>query len=112
MKEVKAIIRHEKLEPVRDALETLGVTGMTITEVKGFGHQRGYTETYRGAKTTVQFRPKIQVMTVIEDELLEDVLEAIIASARTNEVGDGKIFITDIAQVRRIRTGEVGAPAL
>lgn len=112
MKEVKTMIRHEKLEPVRDALEKLGVTGMTITEVKGFGHQRGYTETYRGAQTTIHFRPKIQIVTIIEDKLLDTVLEAIVVNARTDQVGDGKIFVSNIEQVRRIRTGEIGEGAL
>lgn len=112
MKEVKAIIRHERLEPVRDALEILGVPGITITEVKGFGHQRGYTETYRGAKTTVHFRPKIELVIIIDDELLESAMDAIVANARTNQVGDGKIFVTNIEQVRRIRTGEAGEEAL
>ena len=112
MKEVKAIFRHERLESVRDALEKLGVPGMTITEVKGFGHQRGYTESYRGAKTTVHFRPKIEIVTVIDDQALELVLEAIVENARTDEVGDGKIFVTTVEEVRRIRTGQTGAEAL
>ncbi len=112
MKEVKAIIRHEKLEPVRDALEKLGVPGMTISEVKGFGHQRGYTETYRGARTTIHFRPKIQIVTIVEDQLLDPVVDAIVANARTDQVGDGKIFVSNIEQVRRIRTGEIGDGAL
>ena len=112
MKQVRAIIRHEVLELVRDALERLGIPGMTITEVKGFGHQRGYTETYRGAKVTVHFRPKIELLTVIESSLLEPVLEAIAENARTGEVGDGKIFVSTVDEVRRIRTGEVGENAL
>ena len=112
MKEVKAIIRHEKLEPVRDALEKLGVSGITIIEVKGFGHQRGYSETYRGAKTMVHFRPKMEVVTIIEDDLLDSVLDTIVANARTDQVGDGKIFVSNIEQVRRIRTGEADEKAL
>ncbi len=112
MKQIRAIIRHEKLEPIRDVLEKLGVPGMTVTEVKGFGHQRGYTETYRGAKITVHFRPKIELTTVIDDELLVPVVEAISAKARTGAVGDGKIFVSSVEEVFRIRTGESGASAL
>jgi nitrogen regulatory protein P-II 1 len=112
MKEIKAIIRHERLEAVRDALERLGVPGMTITEVKGFGHQRGYTETYRGAKATVYFRPKLELVTVVEDSLVDAVIDAIADNARTEEVGDGKIFVKAVEQVRRIRTGETGGDAL
>jgi nitrogen regulatory protein PII len=112
MKEIKAIIKHERLEPVRQALDALGISGMTITEVKGFGHQRGYTETYRGARTTVHFRPKIELVTVINDELKDTVVDAIIKNAGTESIGDGKIFVSNVEEVARIRTGEVGVGAL
>ncbi|MCK4267239.1 MAG: P-II family nitrogen regulator [Actinomycetia bacterium] len=112
MKQVRAIIRHEVLEPVRNALEKLGVPGMTITEVKGFGHQRGHTETYRGAQVKIHFRPKIELLTIINNEQLDTVVEAITTNARTGAVGDGKIFVTSVEQVYRIRTGESGNKAI
>ncbi len=112
MKQVRAIIRHEVLEPVRNALEKLGVPGMTITEVKGFGHQRGHTETYRGAQIQIHFRPKIELLTIVDDDLLNSVVEAITTNARTGAVGDGKIFVTSVEEVYRIRTGESGNKAI
>ncbi len=112
MKQVRAIFRHEVLEPVRNALEQLGVPGMTITEVKGFGHQRGHTETYRGAQVKIHFRPKIELLTIINNEQLDTVVEAITTNARTGMVGDGKIFVTSVEQVYRIRTGESGNKAI
>ena len=112
MKQVRAIIRHEVLEPVRNALEKLGVPGMTITEVKGFGHQRGHTETYRGAQIQIHFRPKIELLTIVDDDLLNSVVEAITKNARTGAVGDVKIFVTSVEEVYRIRTGESGNKAI
>ena len=112
MKQVRAIFRHEVLEPVRNALEKLGVPGMTITEVKGFGHQRGHTETYRGAQIQIHFRPKIELLTIVDDDLLNSVVEAITKNARTGAVGDGKIFVTSVEEVYRIRTGESGNKAI
>lgn len=112
MKEIKAIIRHERLEAVRDSLDKLGVPRMTITEVKGAGHQRGYTESYRGAKTTVHFRPKIELVTVVEDGLAQTVIDTIVNNAYTGEIGDGKIFVSNIEEIIRIRTKEHGKKAL
>lgn len=112
MKQVKAIFRHERLEAVRDSLDELGIPGMTITEVKGAGHQRGYTESYRGAKATVHFRPKIELVTVVDDKLVDAVIDNIVKNAFTGEVGDGKIFVSPVEQIVRIRTKEVGAQAL
>jgi nitrogen regulatory protein P-II 1 len=112
VKEIKAIIRHEKLEEVRDALDQTGIKGITITEVKGSGHQRGYTESYRGAKTTIHFRPKIQLVIVTQDELVDQVIQTIAKNAHTGEIGDGKIFVSQIEEVIRIRTGEKGIKAL
>jgi nitrogen regulatory protein PII len=112
MKEIKAIIRQEKLEDVRDALDQIDIKGITVTEVKGSGHQRGYTESYRGAKTTVHFRPKIQLTIVTHDELVERVIQTIVKNAYTGKIGDGKIFVSQIQEVIRIRTGEKGLKAL
>ncbi len=108
MKEIKAIIRHEQLEMVRDSLDQIGVKGITITDVKGAGQQRGFTESYRGATTIIHFRPKLQLTVTVNDDKLEEVVEVIMTNARTGEIGDGKIFISPIEEVIRIRTGERG----
>jgi nitrogen regulatory protein PII len=112
MKLVTAIIKPFKLDDVRAALNELGVSGMTVTEVKGFGRQRGHTELYRGAEYVVDFVPKTRVEVAVRDELLEQAVEAIVGAAKTGKVGDGKIFVTAIARVVRIRTGETDAAAL
>ena len=112
MKLVTAIIKPFKLDDVRDALGEVGVKGMTVTEVKGFGRQKGHTELYRGAEYVVDFVPKVKVEVAVSEELLDPVIEAIIAAARTEKIGDGKIFVTDLEQVVRIRTGEDGEKAL
>lgn len=112
MKKIEAIIRHFKLEEVKKALTDHGVTGMTITEVRGFGRQKGHTEMYRGAEYEVDFVPKIKVELVIHDANLQAVLDALIHAAQTGQVGDGKIFVSDLADAVRIRTGESGDTAL
>ena len=112
MKLVSAIIKPFKLDDVREALSEIGVQGITVTEVKGFGRQKGHTELYRGAEYVVDFLPKVKVEVAIGDELLEQVKEAITNAARTGKIGDGKIFVFDVAEVVRIRTGESGADAL
>ena len=112
MKLITAIIRPFKLDEVRESLSQAGVSGITVTEVKGFGRQKGHTELYRGAEYVVDFLPKIKVETVVADERLEVVIEAIQQAAGTGKIGDGKIFVTAIDQVIRIRTGEVGADAI
>ncbi|HTW73359.1 MAG TPA: P-II family nitrogen regulator [Steroidobacteraceae bacterium] len=112
MKLVTAIIKPFKLDEVRAALAELGVSGMTVTEVKGFGRQRGHTELYRGAEYVVDFVPKTRVEVAVRSELAEQVVEAIVKAARTGKVGDGKIFINDIWRVIRIRTGETDTAAL
>jgi nitrogen regulatory protein P-II 1 len=112
MKKVEAIIRHFKLEDVKNALNEHGIAGMTITEVRGFGRQKGHTEMYRGTEYTVDFVPKIKVEVVISAAKLPLVLETILRSAQTGQVGDGKIFVTDLTDVIRIRTGESGEIAI
>ncbi len=112
MKLITAIIKPFRLDDVRNALSEVGVNGMTVTEVKGFGRQRGHTELYRGAEYVVDFLPKSKVEVAVSDELVERVIEAITAAARTGKVGDGKIFVTDLHQSLRIRTGEIGDNAL
>ncbi len=112
MKLVTAIIRPHKLDEVREALSAVGVQGITTTEVKGFGRQKGHTELYRGAEYEVNFLPKVKIEVAIQNDLLDRVIEAIEKSAKTNKVGDGKIFVFDLGQVIRIRTGETGAAAL
>ena len=109
MKKIEAIIRHFKLDDVKDALNAVGVQGMTITEVRGFGRQKGHTDTYRGAEYVVDFFPKIKVETVVTAKDAPRVIDAILATARTGDVGDGRIFVTDLNDVIRIRTGEVDA---
>jgi len=112
MKLVTAIIRPHKLDEVREALSAVGVQGITTTEVKGFGRQKGHTELYRGAEYEVNFLPKVKIEVAIQNDLLDRVIEAIEKSAKTDKVGDGKIFVFDLGQVIRIRTGETGAAAL
>jgi nitrogen regulatory protein P-II 2 len=112
MKMVTAIIKPFKLDEVREALSAIGVQGITVTEVKGFGRQKGHTELYRGAEYTVDFLPKVKVEAAIQDSLLDQVIEAIEKSAGTGKIGDGKIFVFDLEQVIRIRTGETGEEAL
>jgi nitrogen regulatory protein P-II 1 len=112
MKKVEAIIRHFKLEDVKNALTEHGITGMTITEVRGFGRQKGHTEMYRGTEYEVDFVPKIKIELVIPDAKLPTVLDTIIRSAQTGQVGDGKIFVSDLAEAVRIRTGESGETAI
>ena len=112
MKLVVAIIKPFKLDDVREALAEVGVQGVTVTEVKGFGRQKGHTELYRGAEYVVDFLPKVKVEAAMADDLVERAVEAIEQSARTGKIGDGKIFVLDLQQVVRIRTGETGADAL
>jgi len=112
MKKIEAVIKPFKLDEVKEALQELGVQGMTVLEAKGYGRQKGHTELYRGAEYVVDFLPKIKIEVVIADDQLDAALEAIQASARTGRIGDGKIFVTDIAEVVRIRTGEKGSGAI
>ena len=112
MKFVTAIIKPFKLDEVREALSAVGVQGITVTEVKGFGRQKGHTELYRGAEYVVDFLPKIKIEVAIKSELLDQVVEAIEKAASTGKIGDGKIFVLDLEQAYRIRTGETGADAL
>ncbi len=112
MKLITAIIKPFKLDEVREALSAIGVQGITVTEVKGFGRQKGHTELYRGAEYVVDFLPKVKIEAALADDLAERAIEAIEASARTGKIGDGKIFVFDVEQVVRIRTGETGKDAL
>ena len=112
MKLITAIIRPFKLDDVREALGEVGVSGLTVTEVKGFGRQKGHTELYRGAEYVVDFLPKLKIETAVTDEMFEAAMEAITKSAGTGKVGDGKVFVISLDQVIRIRTGEIGADAL
>jgi len=112
MKMVAAIIKPFKLDEVREALSSIGVQGITVTEVKGFGRQKGHTELYRGAEYVVDFLPKVKVEAAVRSDMLDRAIEAIERSARTGKIGDGKIFVYDIEQVIRIRTGETGVDAL
>ena len=112
MKMITAIIKPFKVDDVRDALAQLGIQGMTVTEVKGFGRQKGHTELYRGAEYVVDFLPKVKVEVVLQDELVERAIDAIVKAARTGKIGDGKIFVTAVEQVIRIRTGESGEAAI
>lgn len=112
MKMVSAIIKPFKLDEVREALSQLGVQGITVTEVKGFGRQKGHTELYRGAEYVVDFLPKVKLEAAVDDAVLEQVIEVIEGAARTGKIGDGKIFVYDLEQVVRIRTGETGKDAL
>jgi nitrogen regulatory protein P-II 1 len=112
MKKIEAIIKPFKLDEVREALSDLGVSGLTVSEVKGFGRQKGHTELYRGAEYVVDFLPKVKVEVIVGDALVERAIEALVKAARTGKIGDGKIFVTDVAQVVRIRTGESGEDAI
>ncbi|MDP3870816.1 P-II family nitrogen regulator [Phenylobacterium sp.] len=112
MKKIEAIIKPFKLDEVKEALQELGVQGMTVLEAKGYGRQKGHTELYRGAEYVVDFLPKIKIEVVVADDQLDPALEAIVGAARTGRIGDGKIFVSDIIDVLRIRTGETGAAAV
>lgn len=112
MKLITAVIKPFRLDDVRNALAEVGVQGMTVTEVKGFGRQRGHTELYRGAEYVVDFLPKVKVEVALSEDLAERAIEAIVESARTGKVGDGKIFVTELTEVYRIRTGETGDQAI
>ena len=112
MKLVTAIIKPFKLDEVREALSAIGVQGITVTEVKGFGRQKGHTELYRGAEYVVDFLPKVKVEAVVKEDQVERAIEAVVKAARTGKIGDGKIFVTSIEQVVRIRTGETGEVAV
>ena len=112
MKKIEAIIKPFKLDEVREALSEIGITGMTVTEVKGFGRQKGHTELYRGAEYVVDFLPKVKLEIVVKEEQLQRCIEAITTSARTGKIGDGKIFVVNVEQVIRIRTGEAGPDAI
>jgi nitrogen regulatory protein P-II 2 len=112
MKMVTAIVKPFKLDEVREALSAIGVQGITVTEVKGFGRQKGHTELYRGAEYVVDFLPKVKIEAAVDDSIVEQVIEAIEAAARTGKIGDGKIFVSSLEQVIRIRTGETGKDAL
>ena len=112
MKQITAIVKPFKLEEVREALAEIGVSGLTVTEVKGFGRQRGHTELYRGAEYVVDFLPKVRIEVILPDDMIERAIEAIIRAARTGKIGDGKIFVTAVEQVVRIRTGESGEAAI
>ena len=112
MKKIEAIVKPFKLDEVRESLSEVGITGLTVTEVKGFGRQKGHTELYRGAEYVVDFLPKVKVEAAVVDELVDQAVEAIENAARTGKIGDGKIFVFDLEQVVRIRTGETGATAI
>ncbi len=112
MKLVTAIIKPFKLDDVREALSDIGISGVTVTEVKGFGRQKGHTELYRGAEYVVDFLPKVKMEIAIVEDMLEQAIEAIVKAANTGKIGDGKIFVTDLEQVIRIRTGETGSDAI
>ena len=112
MKLVTAVIKPFKLNDVREALNEVGVTGVTVTEVKGFGRQKGHTELYRGAEYVVDFLPKVKLDIAIDESQVDSVVDAIVKSAHTGKVGDGKIFVTDLGQILRIRTGETGSDAV
>ena len=112
MKRIAAVIKPFKLDEVREALSALGVSGLTVTEVKGFGRQKGHTELYRGAEYVVDFLPKVKVEVVVSDGMVDGAVEAIVKSARTGKIGDGKIFVSSVEQVVRIRTGETGDDAI
>ena len=112
MKKIEAVIRHFKLEDVKNALSDQGIAGMTITEVRGFGRQKGHTETYRGTEYAVDFVPKVKVEIAVADDQAQAVIDTIIKTAQTGQIGDGKIFVSDLADTIRIRTGETGGEAL
>ena len=108
MKKIEAIIRHERLQAVQDALDELGVSGLTVTEVMGCGRQKGYTESYRGSRVNISLLPKLKVESVVADELVDKVVDAVVGAAYTGEIGDGRLFVYDVVQAVRIRTGERG----
>ncbi|NEN75101.1 P-II family nitrogen regulator [Pelistega sp. NLN82] len=112
MKLITAVIKPFKLDEVREELSEVGISGLTVTETKGFGRQKGHTELYRGAEYAVDFLPKVKIELIVKDELLETAIEAIVKAARTGKIGDGKIFVTNVEQVVRIRTGETGDDAV
>ena len=112
MKKIEAIIKPFKLDEVKESLQNIGVQGLTVTEIKGFGRQKGHTELYRGAEYIVDFLPKIKIELIVDDSIASQVIEEIIKSSKTGKIGDGKIFVTEISQVIRIRTGEEGSDAL
>jgi nitrogen regulatory protein P-II 1 len=112
MKKIEAVVKPFKLDEVREALSEIGVTGLTVTEVKGFGRQKGHTELYRGAEYVVDFLPKVKVELIVGEALVDRAIEAIVKAARTGKIGDGKIFVTSVEQVVRIRTGESGEAAI
>ena len=112
MKKIEAVIKPFKLDEVREALSDIGVNGLTVTEVKGFGRQKGHTELYRGAEYVVDFLPKIKIELVVAEDIVDNAVDAIIKAARTGKIGDGKIFVTNVEQVIRIRTGETGESAV
>ena len=112
MKKIEAVIKPFKLDEVREALSEIGVNGLTVTEVKGFGRQKGHTELYRGAEYVVDFLPKIKIELVVAEDIVENAMDATIKAARTGKIGDGKIFVTNVEQVVRIRTGETGESAV
>ena len=112
MKKIEAIIKPFKLDEVKEALQDIGIQGLSVTEVKGFGRQKGHTELYRGAEYVVDFLPKVKVEVVLQDDLVDAAIEAIVSAARTEKIGDGKIFVTPVEQVVRIRTGETGHDAI
>ena len=112
MKKIEAVIKPFKLDEVREALSEVGITGLTVTEVKGFGRQKGHTELYRGAEYVVDFLPKVKIEVVLTDDMVDTAIEAIIAAARTDKIGDGKIFVSSVEQAIRIRTGETGDDAV
>ena len=112
MKLITAVIKPFKLDEVREALSAIGIQGLTVTEVKGFGRQKGHTELYRGAEYVVDFLPKVKIEVVLSDDMVDTAIEAIISAARTDKIGDGKIFVTPVEQVIRIRTGETGEDAI
>ena len=112
MKKIEAIIQHVKLEDVRDALNEQGIAGMTITDVRGFGRQKGHSETYRGMENLIDFVPKVKLEIVVDDDLLSSTVDTIMQSAHTGQIGDGKIFVSDLTDTFRIRTGEQGPDAL
>lgn len=112
MKKIEAVIKPFKLEDVKDALAEIGITGMTVSEVKGYGRQKGHSELYRGAEYVVDFLPKIKMEMIVDDEMVDTVVDKVVEAARTGKIGDGKIFVSDISQIIRIRTGEMGSEAI
>jgi nitrogen regulatory protein P-II 1 len=112
MKKIEAIIKPFKLDEVKEALQEIGIQGLSVTEVKGFGRQKGHTELYRGAEYVVDFLPKVKIEVILSDDMADAAIEAIVTAAKTDKIGDGKIFVSDISQAIRIRTGESGEDAL